>query len=187
MSSSRRRSRTIQTRNANNGYIVVFTIEESGDLATLSAGNIYSSYNDRFALGIQKQDLEFGETLPTLHFHGPLVKRVKCTSAQLNRCRPWYKSGVAAALPSLKFLSFRYLTNYAGRTSEFGCSSSMSPSTLDLFYSSAASTAGKMGVKCSKGDASPHHIHIDLYIYILRKTLFPFLSSFWSQEGHLVF
>ena len=39
-------------------------------------------------LGIQKQDLEFGETLPTLHLHGPLVKRVKCTSAQLNRCRP---------------------------------------------------------------------------------------------------
>ena len=72
---------------------------------------------------------------------------------------PHYHPGVAAALLSLKFLSFRYLTNYAGRTSEFGCSSSMSPSTLDLFYSSAASTAGKMGVKCSKGDTS-HDLNV---------------------------
>ena len=34
----------------------------------------------------------------------------------------------------------------------------MSRSTLDLFYSSAASTAGKNGEKCSKGDTS--HIYI---------------------------
>ena len=126
-------------------------------------------------------NLEAGswETLPTLRFHGPLVKRGKCTSAQLNRCRPWYKSGVAAALLSLKFLSFRYVTNYAGRTSEFGCSSSMSPSTLNLFFSSAASTAGKIGVKCSKGDTS----HI--YIYIIYMMQFTLMFDFIHIHVHI--
>ena len=42
----------------------------------------------------------------------------------------------------------------------------MSPSMLDHFYSSAASTAGKIGVKCSKGDTSHMYIYIHFFVVI---------------------
>ena len=50
----------------------------------------------------------------------------------------------------------------------------MSPSTLDLFCSSAASTAGKNGVKCSKGDTS-HIYKICLYIMFVYIHFFTYI------------